>query len=105
MAEPGTLYNGDPSSLEKEPVPHLLPGLEKTWQSRSASCGHFALPHTSPASGQPDLMTVVSGHGLKDRDISWAGWSLQQEEGCGPPNCLLAPPLSLSQGLQEAAEI
>lgn len=52
---------------------HLLPGLEKTWKSRFASCGHFELPHTSPAPGQADLMIVVPGHGLEDRQRHLSG--------------------------------
>lgn len=71
---------------------HLLPGLEKACQSRSASCGHFELPHTSPAPGQADLMIVVPGHGLEDRQRHLSGWlepSAERRAVALPTACLL----------------
>lgn len=59
----------------------------------------FCTPTHFPVSGQADLMPVVPGHGLEDRDTS--SWL----EPSAIPGSLLAPQLSVSQRLEEAAKI
>lgn len=88
---------------------HLLPSLEKTWQSRSASHWHFALPRASPAPGQADSMTIVPGCGLEDRQRYLPGW-LEPSAGGGLwpsqlPACSSALSFSRASGSCRDSEV
>lgn len=102
MAEPGALCGGGSSGF---PPQRRYLGVPLTQHPGEDLAERLCKPHPFlspmhfPVSGQADLTTVVPGHGLEDRDIS--SWL----EPSAIPSSLLAPQLSVSQRLEEAAEI
>lgn len=102
MAEPGAPRGGASSGF---PPQRRCPGVPHTQHPGEDLAERIYKPHPFrtpthfPVSGQADLMTVVPGHGLEDRDTS--SWL----EPSAIPGSLLAPQLSVSQRLEEAAKI